>query len=73
MAVAGTAPVSVTIRSLAAGGEGVGELPDGRVVFVPFAAPQDRAAVQVVTSKRRWARGRLVRVEEPAPDRTEPA
>ena len=33
------APVVVEIDALAAGGDGVGRLADGRVVFVPAAAP----------------------------------
>jgi 23S rRNA (uracil1939-C5)-methyltransferase len=63
--------VAVRIESIAAGGEGVGHLPDGRVVFVHRTAPGDLAEVQVVEKKERWARARLVRVLEPSPDRRE--
>jgi 23S rRNA (uracil1939-C5)-methyltransferase len=41
----------------------------GRVVFVPLAAPGDRARVQLVREKERVAWGELVAVERPGPDR----
>jgi 23S rRNA (uracil1939-C5)-methyltransferase len=64
-------PVAVRIESIAAGGEGVGHLPDGRVVFVHRTAPGDVAEVALTERKDRWARGRLLRVLEPSPDRRE--
>lgn len=62
---------TVRIESIAAGGEGVGRLRDGRVVFVHRTAPGDLAAVGLVEQKARWARGRLLRVLEPSPVRRE--
>lgn len=62
----------VEIDSIAAGGEGVGRLADGRVVFVHRTAPGDRAEVAVTGEHPRWARGRLVRLHEPSPERREP-
>jgi 23S rRNA (uracil1939-C5)-methyltransferase len=59
------------ISSIAAGGAGVGRLPDGRVVFVHRTAPGDRVEVRLHEQKRRWSRGRLVRVLEPGPGRRE--
>lgn len=67
--------VEVDIRAVASGGDGVGELPDGRVVFVPRTAPGDRARISVDQSRSSWARGTLVelveegdvRVEAPCP------
>jgi 23S rRNA (uracil1939-C5)-methyltransferase len=61
----------VSIDSIAAGGEGVGRLADGRVVFVHRTAPGDRAEVEIVEARQRWARGRLVRIHEPSPERRE--
>ena len=61
--------VDVTVRAIAAGGSGVGDLPDGRVVFVPRTAPGDRARIRIETSKARWAVGSLRRIIEPGPDR----
>lgn len=65
-------PRQVRIDSIAAGGEGVGRLDDGRVVFVHRTAPGDLAEVEVVERKERWARGRLLTVLEPSPQRREP-
>lgn len=62
----------VEIHGLAAGGAGVARLPDGCVVFVPRTAPGDRATVEVTRRRRRWARGRLLRLEAPSPERVEP-
>jgi 23S rRNA (uracil1939-C5)-methyltransferase len=63
--------VQVRIDSIAAGGEGVGRLPDGRVVFVHRTAPGDLAEVQLTERHDRWTRGRLLRVVEPSPERRE--
>ncbi len=61
----------VEITGIAAGGAGVGRLPDGRAVFVPRTAPGERVLARVVEDKRRWARGRLLRVLAPVPERRE--
>ena len=62
----------VVIESLAAGGEGVGHLPDGMAVFVPRTAPGDRVAIGAVRRRRRYARATAGRVLAPGPDRVEP-
>ena len=59
------------IDSIAAGGEGVGRLPDGRVTFVHRTAPGDLAEIALTEKKDRWTRGRLLRVIEPSPERRE--
>lgn len=61
----------VRIERIAQGGEGLGHLPDGRVVFVPRAVPGDLVRVAIETSKKRWARGRIVELLDPSPDRIE--
>jgi 23S rRNA (uracil1939-C5)-methyltransferase len=61
----------VRIRGLAAGGAGVADLPDGRVLFVHRAAPGDLARVSVVREKARWAQGALVEVLAPGDSRRE--
>jgi 23S rRNA (uracil1939-C5)-methyltransferase len=63
---------AVHITGIAAGGAGVGRLPDGRAVFVQRTAPGDEAEIRVVEEKRRWARGRLVRLRAAGPDRRPP-
>jgi 23S rRNA (uracil1939-C5)-methyltransferase len=62
----------VRIESLAAGGEGVGRLPDGRAVFVPFTAPGDRVLVRVREDRGRFARGQVEALLEPGPARADP-
>jgi 23S rRNA (uracil1939-C5)-methyltransferase len=61
--------VDVTVRAIAAGGSGVADLPDGRVVFVPRTAPGDRARIRVAKSRGRWASGQLVRLVGPGAQR----
>ena len=64
--------VVVEVESLAPGGDAAGRQPDGRVVFVPLAAPGERAQVQIVREKERVAWGELVAVERAGPDRVAP-
>jgi len=63
--------LNLKIESVAFGGDGVGRA-DGFVVFVPFTAPGDVAAVEIVQRKKNFARGRLLQVLEPSPFRTDP-
>jgi len=60
------------ILRLAAGGDGVGKLEDGRTVFVPRTAPGDLIEVTRVKEQKRFARARLSRVLEPSPNRVQP-
>ena len=62
----------VTIEEIAVGGDGVGRLDDGMVVFVPRSAPGDQLEVQITHRKQRYARGRVSAVLSPSPDRVEP-
>lgn len=66
---AGQVPVRVRIRGLSHGGEGVGEQEDGLTWFVPGALPGELVEVQPQRRKARWARGHLLQVLEPGPDR----
>lgn len=66
------ATIRATIISIAAGGSGVGRLPDGRTLFVARTAPGDEVDVRMVEEKQRWARGRLVSLHAPGPGRREP-
>jgi 23S rRNA (uracil1939-C5)-methyltransferase len=62
----------VTVTGVAAGGDGVGRLADGRAVFVRGALPGERVGVDLVEEKARFARAELVEVLEPATGRTSP-
>ena len=64
-------PVRVTIDDLSAEGSGVGRLPDGRAVFVPWTTPGDVARIRVVEEKERWARGELLALDTPGEGRRE--
>lgn len=57
---------------MGAGGVGVGNLPDGRVVFVPRTAPGDLARVSMTREKKRFAWGRLEELLEASPERKTP-
>lgn len=62
----------VAVTGVAAGGEGVGRLADGRVVFVRGALPGEQVRVTVAEERKRFARGALVEVVEAAPERVAP-
>ena len=62
----------MTVRAIAAGGAGVADLPDGRVVFVPRTAPGDRASIRILKSRPRWAEGALHQIEESSGERRPP-
>ncbi len=64
--------VTLTIDSLAAGGDGVGRDDTGRVTFVSRAAPGDRVRVALVETKKRFARGVVDAILEPADCRVKP-
>jgi 23S rRNA (uracil1939-C5)-methyltransferase len=62
---------SVRILRLAAGGDGVGRLPDGRTVFVPRTAPGDLVELQDLRLSRSFARARAGTLTEVSSDRVE--
>jgi len=59
------------LTAIAQTGEAIGRV-DGVVLFVPFGAPGDRAEVLITERKRTFARGRLLRLLEAAPQRMTP-
>jgi 23S rRNA (uracil1939-C5)-methyltransferase len=63
---------TVRIERIAAGGDGIGHLQDGRAVFVPRSAPGDLLELAQVTRQRSFARARIGRIVEPGPDRVSP-
>jgi 23S rRNA (uracil1939-C5)-methyltransferase len=63
---------AVRILRLAAGGDGVGRLDDGRTVFVPRTAPGDVVEIARIRAHRRYARARPARILEPSAQRVEP-
>ena len=51
------------------GGDGLGRLGDGRVVFVPGAWAGEQVRAEIVEEKRHFVRARLVEVVEASPER----
>ncbi len=64
--------VELSITDVAAGGEGIGHVPDGRVTFVRGAIPGDHVVAEVVEDKPRMLRAVASSVLEASPDRIEP-
>src|SRR5919201_1088905 len=64
----------VTITGIAVGGDGVGRMADGRVVFVPRTVPGDRVRLREdsLERHRKFARAQLGEVLQPSPQRVEP-
>ena len=62
----------VVLDKLVYGGEAMGRLPDGRAVFVPFGLPGETVQVRLIEEKRGFARGELLEVLKPSPDRITP-
>ena len=63
----------VNIYDLAVGGEGVGRLEDGRIVFVAGAAVNDELQVELTQEKSRYARGRILEIISAGEGRREPS
>jgi tRNA/tmRNA/rRNA uracil-C5-methylase (TrmA/RlmC/RlmD family) len=51
------------------GGDGLGRLGDGRVVFVPGAWAGENVRAEIVEERRSFVKARLVEVVEPSPER----
>jgi 23S rRNA (uracil1939-C5)-methyltransferase len=67
-----TGTFEVRIDSLAYGGDALGRLPDGRVVFVPYAIPGEMVRLSITEDKSRHARGELLEVLKPSSERVTP-
>ena len=65
------ASYELTLDAIAHGCEAIGRH-GGKVIFVPYAIPGEHVRVEIVETKERWARGRLLEVLRPSPDRVEP-
>ena len=63
--------IGTEIRDVAFGGDGVGRYEE-RVIFVPFTVDGEEVEVEITEVKKRYARGRLLRVIVPSPYRVIP-
>ena len=61
---------TVYIAKSVYGGDGLGRLGDGRVVFVPGAFAGEQVKAEIVDERRGYVKARLVEVVEPSADRT---
>ncbi|HPG26948.1 MAG: class I SAM-dependent RNA methyltransferase [Spirochaetaceae bacterium] len=68
----GQSGIEVRVEALAAGGDGIARLPDGRVVFVEGGLPGDLVELDALEIRPRLARARIARLIEASPDRVEP-
>lgn len=64
--------VEVEFETMAQGGEGLARQENGRVVFVPYAIAGEKARVEIVESRRGFARGRIVELLDASPKRVTP-
>ncbi|MFW5985788.1 MAG: 23S rRNA (uracil(1939)-C(5))-methyltransferase RlmD [Halanaerobiales bacterium] len=64
--------LKIKIEDLAYGGDGVGHLPQGRVVFVPGSIPGEEVKIMLTKIKKNYARAKILQVLSPSPARVEP-
>jgi 23S rRNA (uracil1939-C5)-methyltransferase len=63
--------LSVTIDSIAAGGDGVAH-PDGFTLFIPYTATGEEAEVEVTRISRSYGKAKVINLTKPSPDRVAP-
>jgi 23S rRNA (uracil1939-C5)-methyltransferase len=63
--------ITFQLTTMAHGGDALGRH-EGKVIFVPYALPDEVVRVEITKDKGHYAFGRLVEVLEPSPDRVEP-
>jgi 23S rRNA (uracil1939-C5)-methyltransferase len=64
-------PIPVELTDAAFGGESLGHLPDGRVVFVPRTLPGEAALIHLQEDRRDFARGAVEVIQRAAEGRVE--
>lgn len=62
---------TIKIEKIAFGGEGVGRI-DNFVVFIPFAAPGDILEIEIISCKKKFARGKILKIIQASPLRVKP-
>jgi len=63
--------LTIKIESIAFGGDGVGRI-DNFVAFVPFAVPGDELEIEITQLKKKFLRGRVLKIIKPSPFRVKP-
>ena len=64
--------LEITIEKVIFGGDGLARLPQGFVIFVPFAAEGDRMRVRIVDKKAHHARAEIIDIVQPGTGRDHP-
>jgi 23S rRNA (uracil1939-C5)-methyltransferase len=62
----------VRIEKLVHRGAGLGRLPDGRAVFVPYTCPGEEVRIRLVREQKSWAAGEAEEILAASPARREP-
>jgi 23S rRNA (uracil1939-C5)-methyltransferase len=62
----------LSIQSLVYEGTGLGRLPDGKAVFVPFVLPDELVQIRIAEDKQRFAFADLISIEKESPLRIQP-
>ncbi|MFN3928184.1 MAG: 23S rRNA (uracil(1939)-C(5))-methyltransferase RlmD [Thermoflexus sp.] len=63
--------IHLTLERMAHGGEAIGRH-EGKVIFVPFGIPGEIVEIEVTEDRGSYARGRIVKILSPAPERVDP-
>jgi len=63
--------IIIKIDSVAFGGEGVGRIGDV-VAFVPLSAPGDELEIEITQVKKRFVRGKIIKIIRLSPHRVKP-
>jgi len=61
----------IKIDSVAFGGEGVGRI-DNFVAFIPFSTPGDELEIEITQVKKKFVRGKILKIIQPSPWRVTP-
>ena len=61
---------SIKILKTVYGGDGMGRLGDGRVVFVPDTFAGEQVKAEIIAEKKNFVKARLIEIEESSPNRT---
>jgi 23S rRNA (uracil1939-C5)-methyltransferase len=64
--------IQFPIHDIAFGGKGVGRA-DGLAIFVPFVITGEQVTARLTRKKKKFAEAELLSVDQPSPDRVEPA
>lgn len=62
----------VTVEKIIFGGEGLGRLSNGKVVFIPFTAPEEKVKIKIIQDFKDYAEARIIEIIETSPYRRPP-